>query len=153
MQLAISQPELVNKLIIASAFYKKSGAIKGFFENMKNATIADMPLIYKEAYLKINHDSAGLQRMFNRDWTRMMEFTDWTDDEIGSIHAPSLIIAGDNDVVTKEHAVEMAHKIRNSQLLIVPGNHGSYIGEAFAAQPGSKMPVLTVSVVEEFLGR
>ena len=33
MQIGISHPEIVNKLIIVSAFYKRDGAVKGFFEN------------------------------------------------------------------------------------------------------------------------
>ena len=52
----------------------------------------------------------------------MLQFKDWSDEDLSSINAPSLIIIGDKDVVTQEHAVEMAHQIPNSELLILPGS-------------------------------
>ena len=153
MQICMSHPELVNKLIIISAFYKRDGAMKGFFEGMPNATLNDMPAYLREAYLKINNDSTGLQRMFEKDKARMVQFKGWSDEEISSIKAPSLIIAGDKDVITPEHAAEMTHKIANSELLILPGNHGSFIGEGMAANQNSKIPALTVAIIEEFLDK
>ena len=153
MQIGISHPEIVNKLIIVSAFYKRDGAVKGFFESLPNATLKDMPAVYREAYLKINNDSAGLLNMFEKDRTRMVNFKDWKDEELASIKAPTLIIAGDKDVVTIEHAVKMAHIIPGAQLMILPGTHGAFIGEVITAKEGSKMPELTVVAVEEFLKR
>ena len=51
MQMAIRHPELVNKLIITSAFYKRDGMIKGFSEGMENANLGNMPNYLKEAFL------------------------------------------------------------------------------------------------------
>ena len=81
----------------------------------------------------------------------MLQFKDWKDEVLFSIKAPSLIIVGDKDVVTPEHAIEMAHKIPNAELLVLPGTHGSYIGEAMTAERSSKIPALTLSVIQEFL--
>ncbi len=153
MQIGISHPQMVDKLIIVSAFYRREGAMKGFFESMERATIDDMPSFYKEAYLKITNDPAGLQRMFEKDRARMVSFKDWSDDDIASIKAPTLIIAGDKDVVTPEHVLQMAGKIEGSELMILPGNHGSFIGEAMTTKQGSKIPALTAAVIEEFLDR
>ena len=45
--------------------------------------------------------------------------------EVGSVSAPTLIIVGDGDIVTPEHAVEMFRTIPDSHLCIVPGaGHG-----------------------------
>jgi pimeloyl-ACP methyl ester carboxylesterase len=151
LQLGISHPQFVNKLIIASAFYKRSGAVRGFFEGLQNASLENMPHLLKESYLSINNDFAGLQTMFDRDRARMLQFTDWNDEDLASITAPCLIIAGDKDVVTTEHAAEMSRKIPNAELLILPGNHGSYIGEIMSAQQISRIPAFTVAVIEEFL--
>jgi pimeloyl-ACP methyl ester carboxylesterase len=151
MQMGISYPQLVNKLIIISAFYKRDGAFKGFFERMQNASLDNMPAPLKQAYLKIKNDSAGLQRMFERDRTRMLHFNDWKDEDLASIKAPSLIIAGDKDVVTKEHAVKMSTLIPDAQLMILPGTHGSFIGEICTVVQRSKMPEFTVAAIEEFL--
>ena len=62
-----------------------------------------------------------------------------------------MIVAGDKDVVTTDHAVKMSQLIPNAQLMIVPGTHGSFIGEICTAKKGSKLPEFTVAAIEEFL--
>lgn len=151
MQIAIRHPALINKLILVSSFYKREGMVKGLFDGLEKATLQDMPSIYKEAYLKINNDSAGLQRMFEKDRARMLQFKDWKEEVLSSIKAPCLIIAGDKDVVTAEHVVEMARKIPNADLMILPGNHGSFIGEAMTSDKSSEFPTLTIIAIREFL--
>jgi pimeloyl-ACP methyl ester carboxylesterase len=83
----------------------------------------------------------------------MVHFKDWRDEQLRSIKAPTLIIAGDHDVVTPEHAVKMAQVIPNAKLMILPGTHGSFIGEVCTAVVGSKMPEITIAIIEEFLDR
>jgi pimeloyl-ACP methyl ester carboxylesterase len=153
MQIAIRHPAMVNKLIIASAFYKREGMIPGFFEGMEHATIDNMPGPLKTAYLQIAGDNNGLQRMFDKDRTRMLQFKDWSDKDLMSIKAPALIIAGDKDVVTVQHTAEMQHLVPGAELMILPGGHGTYIGEICAAKKDSKIPRLTVEVIEEFLNK
>jgi pimeloyl-ACP methyl ester carboxylesterase len=153
MQIGISHPEIVNKLIIASAFYRRDGAIPGFWDGFDHVTLKDMPAELKAAYLREDPDQEHLQMMFERDKTRMAEFKDWPDDDLRSIKAKTLILAGDHDVITPEHAVKMSHVIPQASLLIVPGNHGSFLGEVTTAPSGSKMPGLTVGLVKEFLDR
>lgn len=151
IQLGIRHPQMINKLVIASASYKREGMIKGFFEGMKNANLGNMPDYLKEAFLAINNDTAKLLTMFNRDKTRMLEFKDVPDADIASIKAPSLIIAGDRDVVTASHCAQMASIIPNAQLLIVPGDHGSFMLEGPVRATESNTPKLVLSVIEEFL--
>jgi pimeloyl-ACP methyl ester carboxylesterase len=151
MQIAIRHPERVRKLIIASSFYKKEGMIEGFWEFMKDAKIDQMPQVYKDEYLKINPDQKGLQAMHDRDARRMQTFADWKDEDLKSIKAPSLVVAGDNDVVRPEHTVAMYRMLRHGKLAILPGSHGSYMGEIMSAGSDSKMPAIFVDLVEEFL--
>lgn len=152
LQLGISYPDLINKLVVVSAFYKREGVVKGLFEGFPDATIKNLPLPYHEAYLKIDGNSrTGLQRMFEQDKGRMMHFTGWSDEEISSINAATLIVGGDRDVLTPEHAVEMASKIPNARLLILPGNHGSFIGEIASVEKETRIPHAFVDIVEEFL--
>src|SRR6187551_2282771 len=56
IQIAIRHPQLVNKLILASAIYKREGMPPGFFDGMKNVTIDQMPKPLKESYLEANPD-------------------------------------------------------------------------------------------------
>ena len=153
MQIAIRHPRLISKLVVISSFYKREGMIPGFFEGMQNATIENMPGLLKTYYLQINNDKKALQTMFDKDRERMLGFKDWSDEQLNSIQAPTLLIAGDHDVVTPGHAVKMSQLIPNSQLMILPGTHGSFIGEVCAAEEGSKMPEITVAIIEEFLNK
>ena len=49
----------------------------------------------------------------------------FTREQLQSIEAPTLIIVGDGDIVTPEHAVEMFRTIPDAQLCVVPhAGHG-----------------------------
>ncbi len=152
MKIAIRHPEIVNKLVLAAAAFKRDGFVPGFFDGFQNATLANMPQELKTAFLKINPDTAKLQIMFERDSKRMMEFKDWDDGQIKSITAPALIINGDADVITPEHAVAMHRLIRNSQLAIIPGGHGKYIGEITTINYERDIDFI-ISLIKEFLNK
>jgi pimeloyl-ACP methyl ester carboxylesterase len=151
LELGMRYPQKVGKLVIASAFYKRSAVPAGFWDGFAGATLSNMPKIYQDEYLKITNDPARLQNMFNKDVQRMRLFKDWTDDEIKSIQAPSLIVIGDRDLPFPEHAVEMHRLMPNSRLAILPGNHGSYMGEAMSPDPNSRVPELFAALLQEFL--
>ena len=151
MQIAIRHPEVVDKIVVASGAYQREGFIAGFFEGFLHATLETMPQPLRDAFLKINSDSTALQNMFEKDVARMVAFKDWSDDDLRSIKAPALIINADKDVVTNEHAVKMSRLIPNTELMILPGTHGAYLGEICTAVPGSKLPEMTVEAIEEFL--
>jgi pimeloyl-ACP methyl ester carboxylesterase len=150
MRIAIRHPAIVDKLVIASAFYKAAGMLPGFFEGMQQASLQNMPMPLQEAYLQITGDEYGLQVMHDRDKTRMLEFRDWPDEDLGLIMAPALLLVGDQDVVTPEHAVEMYRKIPHARLSILPGTHGSFLGELCSAVPGSRIPEMVVELIHEF---
>jgi pimeloyl-ACP methyl ester carboxylesterase len=150
LQFAIRHPEMAGKVVIASAFYKKAGAPRGFWEMMNNATFEGMPQPYKDEFLKINPDTSALYRMYERDVARMLAFPDISEDQMKSIKSPAFIIVGDRDIVTAEHAADMATLISNSRLAILPGGHGDYIGE-LAAPLDNTVIAATVSLINKFL--
>lgn len=94
LQIGISHPEVVNKLIIVSAFYKREGAYPWLWQSIENATLDNMPTPLKEAYLRITNNPTGLQAMFNRDSQRMLHFKDWMDDDIRGVKVPALVLIG-----------------------------------------------------------
>ena len=64
LQVSIRHPQLVNKLVLLSAAYKRSGMPPGFFEGFQGASLEKMmPQALKDAYLKANPDPKGLQKM------------------------------------------------------------------------------------------
>jgi pimeloyl-ACP methyl ester carboxylesterase len=151
MQIAISYPAMVNKLILASGFYKRNGVPDGFWKGINNAKFSDMPQCLKDDYMKINNDSAKLLNMFHRDVVRMQTFKDWSDNDIKSITAPTLIIIGDRDVVTPEHAATMYHLIPHARLAIIPGAHGQYLGEVTTLDNGKWKQAYAADLFEQFL--
>jgi pimeloyl-ACP methyl ester carboxylesterase len=151
IEIAIRHPQIVHKLIIASAFYKRDGVPAWFWPGFDEPKFSDMPQVYKDEFLKINNDPAALMNMFNKDAGRMFNFKDWNETDIRNIQAPALLVMGDQDLPLAEHIVEWHRLLRNSRLAILPGNHGSYMGEAMSAGTVSKIPELFAAIVDEFL--
>ena len=151
IQIAIRFPNLVRKIILGSAFFKRNGIYSKFWSSLNHSTLKDVPQLLKDAYKEVAPDPSNLSKMFEKDKKRMVEFEDWKEEDIHSIDAPSLIIIGDNDIVSPEHAVEMFRLLPHARLSIVPGIHGAYIGEATTGMKHNRIPDFTVSIIEGFL--
>jgi pimeloyl-ACP methyl ester carboxylesterase len=153
LQIAIRHPELVDKIILGSALAKRNGVPEWFWGFMENAKLENMPELLKVGYKKVAADTNGLQVMHDRDAKRMVNFKDIPDEQIKSIKAATLIIIGDKDVITPEHAIELHRQISNSELAIIPGGHGQYIGEITTITPEFKESDLVVPMIEKFLDK
>lgn len=151
MQIAHLYPDLVEKLIVASAFFKRSGMIEGFFEGMQEATLEIMPEPLKTNFLNLNLDFSKLENLFDKDSKRMQTFEDWSEDILKGIQSPTLLITGDKDVMKPEHTVEMWRLIPDSQLMILPATHGSYMMADFEGNTDQNLISFTTSEVEKFL--
>lgn len=151
LEMGIKHADSVRKLVIASAFYKKSGVPPWFWTMFNEPKFSDMPQIYKDEFLRLRNDPDALLNMFKKDAARMNDFKDWSDDAIRSIKAPAMVVIGDRDLPTPEHAAEMARLLPNGRLAILPGTHGSYMGEAMSPDPKSRIPELFAAMIDEFL--
>lgn len=151
LQVAIRHPDLVRKLVFASSMTKKDGAYPWFWEFMQQADFSNMPQPLKDAFLKVNPDPQKLRTMHDKDLERMRNFRDVPDSDLKSLRAPTLILIGDRDLVTPEHAVELSRLIPDARLTILVGGHGEYLGEAIMSRGDSRYPELTAGLVNEFL--
>jgi pimeloyl-ACP methyl ester carboxylesterase len=151
LQVAIRHPLLVRKMVFASSITKRAGAQPQLWEFMKQANFSNMPQPLKDAFLRVNPDVQQLKTMHDKDAARMRSFQDVPDDAVRSVHAPTLIVLGDQDIVKHEHAVELTRLISGARLLILPGGHGDYLGEAVMTQKPTRYPELTARLIEEFL--
>jgi len=151
IEIALRHPSLINKMIIASSLYKRNATVPQFWEGFDSATIDVMPQSLKDGFLKVNPDEKAFLNMFNKDVQRMKNFKDWNDEQMKSIKAPALIINGNNDVASIEHAVEMHRVMPNSQLLVLPGKHGVYIGAIEYLDNGKWTQKYIVDIIEDFL--
>lgn len=153
LQIAIRHPEMVNKVVLGSALAKRGGVPGWFWDFMGQAKLENMPEQLKEAYRQVASDPDGLQIMHDRDAKRMVHFKDIPDEQIASVPAPTLIIIGDKDIITPEHAIELHRQIADSELAIIPGGHGAYIGEITTIGPDFKESDLVVPMIEKFLDK
>jgi pimeloyl-ACP methyl ester carboxylesterase len=151
LQVAIRHPQLVRKMVFASSITKRDGAQPQLWEFIKQADFSNMPQPLKDAFLRVNPDGQQLRTMHDKDAARMQNFKDVPDALVGSVRAPTLIVLGDQDIVKPEHAVELTRLIPGARLLILPGGHGDYLGEAVMTQRDTRYPELTARLIEEFL--
>jgi pimeloyl-ACP methyl ester carboxylesterase len=153
IQIALRHPQIVDKLVLGSALTKHSGVPQQFWDFMKQAHLDNMPPELKDAYLAVTPDPEGLKIMHDRDAKRMVVFQDIPDELLRSIKAPTLIINGDKDVITAEHAIELHRLIANSELAIIPGLHGEYIGEVTTLKSNSGSEQFVVPMILGFLDK
>ncbi|MBO9611809.1 MAG: alpha/beta hydrolase [Dyadobacter sp.] len=152
LQIAIRHPEIVGKLVLGSALAKRNGVPVEFWDFMSKATLDNMPKELKDAYLTVTPDTVGLRTMHDKDAKRVINFKDISDAQLRSIKAPALIIIADKDVIKPAHALEMQSQIQDSQLAVIPGLHGEYIGEVTTLRPDSLSQAdFVVPMIERFL--
>jgi pimeloyl-ACP methyl ester carboxylesterase len=133
LQLAIRHPELVRKLVVASASYTSDGMHAVALEMFPSITpelFAGSPI--EEAYLRTAPNPADFPRLVEK--LKQLDVTPyaWPEQDIRGIAAPTLIVVGDSDGVRLEHAVELfgllgggvmgdLSGMPSSQLAVLPG--------------------------------
>jgi pimeloyl-ACP methyl ester carboxylesterase len=133
LALAMQHPARVRRLVAASTFFSLDAVPDEFWEGMKTATLDNMPAAYQDADRSLNPEPGHLERLFELDRQRIVGFPGWSEQDLGRITAPTLVLCADQDVVSPDHAVRMSRAIPGARLLIVPGGHGDYLGELAAS--------------------
>lgn len=152
LQVAIRHPQLVRRLVFASSFTKRDGAVPQLWEIIEHADLATMPQALKEAFLAVNPDPRKLQTMHDKDAARMAAFRDVPDAAVRGARVPTLIVSGDRDVARLEHAIELSRLFPDARLLILPGGHGDYLAEASSTPADEDYAEITARLIERFLG-
>jgi pimeloyl-ACP methyl ester carboxylesterase len=81
----------------------------------------------------------------------ILSFEGWSEADLASIKAPTLVLQANNDIAPLEHVAALARAIPGAQLVVLPGGHGGYLGEVMASKPGSRLPTYTTGILMEFL--
>jgi len=124
LDLAIHHPERVVKLAVTGANCRTDGYTAQNLEWVSSLDPDAEPV--SEAYARLSPDGAEhwpiVLRRLQRMWATEPGFTR---EQLQGIDAPTLVIVGDGDIVTPEHAVEMFRTIPAAQLCVVPhSGHG-----------------------------
>jgi pimeloyl-ACP methyl ester carboxylesterase len=108
MQIAIEHPELVGKLVIASASYRLDGLHPGLLDGIQQLQpehLAGTP--FQEEYARIAPNPDDWPTLISKIKQMDADLPEWSPEDIQAIKAPTLLIIGDSDIVRPEHAVEM----------------------------------------------
>lgn len=140
LQIAIRHPKLVRKLVVASAMVKRDGMMPGFWDGMRHASLENMPVELRDAYVRVAPRPELLPSFHDKSVKRMLDFEDWPSGAVQGIDAPVLLIIGDRDVVRPEHAVEMMRLLPRAQLAVLPGTDHMKVVERWP-----------VEMIDEFL--
>jgi pimeloyl-ACP methyl ester carboxylesterase len=133
LQVAIRHPEVVRKLVVASASYTSEGMHPGLLEMIPTLTpeaFAGSPI--EEAYLRSAPNPDDFPTLVAKMKRLDIEPFAWPAEDIGGIAAPTLLIVGDSDAIRLEHAVELfgllgggvmgdLAGLPKSQLAVLPG--------------------------------
>ena len=133
LQVAIRHPEVVRKLVVASASYTSEGMHPELLEMIPTLTpeaFAGSPI--EEAYLRSAPNPDDFPTLVAKMKRLDMEPFAWPAEDIGGIAAPTLLIVGDSDAIRLEHAVELFGLLGGgvmgdlvglpkSQLAVLPG--------------------------------
>jgi len=132
-QIAIRHPLLVRRLILTSTVYK----YEGWTQETRSILPMLTPEMFEQTPIKTEYDKLAPDPKHWKEFiNKMKKFVtttyDFGADKIKAIKSPTLIIAGDGDGVSPEHAVEMYRllgggymidfgPIHAAQLAIFPG--------------------------------
>ncbi|TFV73801.1 alpha/beta fold hydrolase [Blastococcus sp. CT_GayMR19] len=133
LHLAITQPQLVRKLIVSSASFHPDGDRPENTDAVPELTvelIAGTPM--EQEYRAKSPHPDRLQGLLDKLGTFDEGFPGWSDAVIQGIAAPTLITVGDCDAVTLDHAVRLLRLrggdvngdfagVPSSQLAVFPG--------------------------------
>jgi pimeloyl-ACP methyl ester carboxylesterase len=114
LDLAMRHPELVRKLVAISANFDASGVP----ENLEDEIVVPrMPLRYRIQAGDSNHWPV-IYRKVVALWRTQPHYSPT---ELGQIKAPTLVMAGEFDIVKPQHTARLAQAIPHSEVLIVKG--------------------------------
>ena len=133
LQMAIRHGELVRRLVVMSASFRYDGmpeVAREMFPTITPEMFAGSPI--EQAYKQIAPNPDDFPRLVEKMTVLDSTPFAWPEEDIRAIAAPTLIVLGDSDGVTLEHAVEL-FKLRGggvmgdlaglpeSQLAVLPG--------------------------------
>ena len=103
LQMAMSHPERVNRLVAASANYSPAGFQPWFSDYLKGFTLEDWDAMAGDMYRELSPTPEIMPVMLQKDRAMLLTEPNFTLDDLGAIASPVLVLAGaDEDVLEVE---------------------------------------------------
>jgi pimeloyl-ACP methyl ester carboxylesterase len=126
IELAVSYPDRVRSVVPISASVRPDGIHDDLADPSKHATSPRMPTQqdfadFQAEYLRLSPHPEQFMDFLGKLSASNADLKGWSDEQLAGITAPTLVIQGDRDFTTNEHAALMQELIPGSQLAILPG--------------------------------
>lgn len=119
---AMRRPDLVRKLVLIGQYVNLDGAREEGKALMEAFTAETFPPMFRELYAAVSPDGPDhFDVVFEKLAPLWRGDPGIALDDLAGVSAPTLVVAGDDDVVTVEHAAAIARALPEAQLAIVPG--------------------------------
>ena len=128
---AMARPDLVRKLVAISANFDTSGIDPAVIEGMTSMTAdSDGLAVFRTSYEAASPDGPGHWPVVFAKFQEMVSTQpNVTVEQLGRISAPTLVLVGDDDMITIEHTSALFRAIPNSELAVVPGTSHTLVME------------------------
>jgi pimeloyl-ACP methyl ester carboxylesterase len=125
MQLAVSHPDRVRSIVAASVSVRPEGLHPDLTDPARQATSDRMPTEQDftdltDAYARLSPHPERFQDFLAALSTSDADTRGWSDQELAAITADVLLLLGDRDFTTIEHAALMLELIPTAQLAVLP---------------------------------
>lgn len=133
-----TRPDLVSRMVVIGANFHHEGLLT--FDVDPASPVASQIV---SAYVERSPDGAGhLDVVMEKTFSMFASEPTMTVDELREITAPTLVMVGDDDMVSLQHTIQLFEALPNAQLAVVPGTSH--------ALPMEK-PEETARIIEAFL--
>jgi len=119
---ALCRPDLVRKLVLMGLYVNREGEAEWFGRYVASATASAVPASIRSAYDARSPDGpAHFDEVAGKVLHLWRTEPNLPVEALRDLTVPTLLLQGDDDIVTLEHGVAMARAIPDAQLAVVPG--------------------------------
>jgi pimeloyl-ACP methyl ester carboxylesterase len=120
---AMKRPDLVKKFVAISAQYDKDDTPEELFKRLTSAPAdADDVAMMRQLYVATSPDGPEHWPVVYGKFIEMAKNEPHIPvEDLAKISAPTLVVVGDDDIVSLEHAVSTYRAIPGAELAVVPG--------------------------------
>jgi pimeloyl-ACP methyl ester carboxylesterase len=125
LELAVNHPTRVRSVVPISASVRPDGLHDDLTDPARQATSTRMPTSqdfadFRDAYQRLSPHPEHFDEFLAALSISMADLQGWSDEQLAGITAPVLLVQGDRDFVTVEHAALMQQLIPGARLAVLP---------------------------------